>query len=108
MDATDVGAMLLLLREGVDEPRSDAHRFRRSLSQISGYVQDWIFPVTHVSGRFMYFTFAGRTMNEVIAMPTTWESCYQSLFGVLSVQTGLRLTSSCRPRFRSGDSLRDR
>jgi ATP-dependent Lhr-like helicase len=71
LDPANVEAMLLVLREGITEPQmpaDEAERFRRTVSRISRHLPVGVLPVAQDSGRFLYFTFAGRTLNEVIAV----------------------------------------
>jgi ATP-dependent Lhr-like helicase len=71
MDPANVEAMLLLLREGIAHPQmpsDEAETFGRAASRIGRHLPAGALPVAHDSGRFLYFTFAGRTLNEVIAI----------------------------------------
>ena len=71
MDPANVEAMLLLLREGISHPQmpsNEAESFGRVASRIGRHLPAGVLLVAHDSGRFLYFTFAGRTLNEVIAI----------------------------------------
>jgi ATP-dependent Lhr-like helicase len=71
MDPVNVEAMLLLLREGIPHPQmpaGEAERFRQTVARTGRHLVEGALPVAHDSGRFIYFTFAGRILNEVIAI----------------------------------------
>jgi len=70
-DPTSVEGMLFLLRAGIPEPQmppSTAQWFRRVVDRLRAHVEPGIVPFAHENGRFFYFTFAGRLMNEVVAV----------------------------------------
>jgi ATP-dependent Lhr-like helicase len=71
LDPANVEAMLLLLREGVDEPQMPAQaarQFSQTVARIRRHLAGDAVPTARDSGQFLYFTFAGRVLNEVIAI----------------------------------------
>ena len=71
LDPANVEAMLLLALAGIPEPHMPAQegrQFAQTIDQLRRHLAPDVIPVASDSGRLIYFTFAGRLLNEVIAL----------------------------------------
>lgn len=71
LDPSIVEAMLLLLLAGTVEPHmlaEEGKRFTRVAERLKLHLARDTLPVAIEGGRFLYFTFGGKLLNEVIAL----------------------------------------